>query len=75
VYALPLALGGATVAGYHTALIAGWVPQWWVPCGSGPSCSEQSLEILGGIQIPWLSLAAFSAIAFLLLVYLRKTRS
>ena len=75
VYALPLALGGAAMAGYHSALIAGWVPKWWVPCGSGPSCSEQSLEILGGIQIPWLSLAAFMAIVILLFVYLRKTRS
>jgi disulfide bond formation protein DsbB len=75
VYALPLALGGAAVAAYHSALIAGWVPAWWVPCGAGPSCSEQSLEILGGIQIPWLSLAAFAAIVILLLVYLKKTRS
>ncbi|WP_439520284.1 disulfide bond formation protein B [Hydrogenophaga sp.] len=75
VYALPLALGGAGMAGYHSALIAGWVPQWWVPCGAGPSCSEQSLEILGGVQIPWLSLAAFIAIAILLFIDLRKTRS
>ena len=75
VYALPLALGGAAMAGYHSALVAGWVPKWWVPCGNGPSCSEQSLEILGGIQIPWLSLAAFIAIAILLFVYLRTTRS
>jgi len=75
VYALPLALGGAGIAGYHSALVAGWVPKWWVPCGTGPSCTEQSLEILGGIQIPWLSLMAFSAIAILLFIYLRKTRA
>ncbi|WP_291089524.1 disulfide bond formation protein B [Hydrogenophaga sp.] len=75
VYALPLALIGVAVAAYHTALVAGWVPKWWVPCGTGPSCSDQSLEILDGIQIPWLSLAAFIAIAILLFVYLRKTRS
>ncbi|MBL0943919.1 MAG: disulfide bond formation protein B [Hydrogenophaga sp.] len=75
VYALPLALAGVALAAYHSALIAGWVPQWWVPCGAGPSCSEQSLEILGGIQIPWLSLVAFLAIGNLLIVYLRKTRS
>ena len=75
VYALPLALGGTAMAGYHGALIAGWVPKWWVPCGAGPSCSEQSLEILGGVQIPWLSLLAFAAIALLLLIYLRKTRA
>lgn len=75
VYGLPLALGGAALAAYHSALVAGWVPQWWVPCGSGPSCSRQNLEILGGIQIPWLSLVAFGAIALLLIVCLRKTRS
>ena len=75
VYALPLALGGAGIAGYHSALVAGWVPKWWVPCGTGPSCTEQSLEILGGIQIPWLSLMAFSAIAILLFIYLRRTRA
>jgi disulfide bond formation protein DsbB len=74
VYALPLALGGAAVAGYHTALVAGWVPQWWIPCGAGPSCSDQRLVILGDIQIPWLSLLAFTAIVALLLVYLRRTR-
>jgi disulfide bond formation protein DsbB len=74
VYALPLALGGAAVAGYHTALVAGWVPQWWIPCGAGPSCSDQPLVILGDIQIPWLSLLAFTAIVALLLAYLRKTR-
>jgi disulfide bond formation protein DsbB len=74
IYALPMALCGTAVAGYHTALVAGWVPKWWVPCGAGPSCSQQSLEILGGIQIPWLSLLAFATIAILLFIYLRKTR-
>ena len=29
IYALPLAVGGVAMAGYHTALVAGWVPQWW----------------------------------------------
>jgi len=75
IYALPLAVGGAAVAGYHTALVAGWVPQWWIPCGAGPSCSDQKLVIFGDIQIPWLSLLAFTAIVALLLVYLRKTRA
>ena len=74
VYALPLAVCGAAIAAYHTALVAEWVPRWWVPCGAGPSCSDQPLEILNGIQIPWLSLAAFVAIALLLIIYLRKTR-
>ncbi|MDZ7590851.1 MAG: disulfide bond formation protein B [Rubrivivax sp.] len=75
IYALPLALGGVAVAGYHTALVAGWVPQWWIPCGAGPSCSDQKLVIFGDIQIPWLSLLAFTAIVAFLIVYLRRTRS
>lgn len=75
VYALPFASGGVVVASYHTALVAGWVPRWWVPCGAGPSCSDQNLAILGGIQLPWLSLAAIATVLLLLLVYLRKTRS
>lgn len=42
--------------------------EWWVPCGTGPSCSEQRLEILNGAKIPWLSLLAFIAIVILLFV-------
>jgi hypothetical protein len=61
-------------AGYHTALVAGWVPPWWIPCGAGPSCSELKLVILGDIQIPWLSLLAFAALVAMLLIYLRRTR-
>ena len=74
-YALPLAVGGAAMALYHCLLVAGIVPKAWVPCGPGPSCTEQNLEILGGIQIPWLSLAAFSAIVLLLVFSLRKSES
>lgn len=75
VYGVALALGGGAIAAYHTALVAGWVPQWWIPCGAGPSCNDQSLAILGGIQLPWLSLASFVAIGLLLAAYLRKTRA
>lgn len=73
VYALPLALGGAVLAGYHTLLVAGVVAKDWIPCGTGVSCADQKLEILNGIQIPWLSLIAFVLILILLTVYLRKT--
>lgn len=73
VYGLALALGGLVIAGYHTLLVAGLIPKTWVPCSAGVSCADQKLEILNGVQIPWLSLAAFSALAFLLAVYLRKS--
>lgn len=74
VYALPLALGGVGVSAYHTLLVAGYIPRAWIPCGPGVSCADQNLEIFNGIQIPWLSLAAFVAITSFLIVYLTKTR-
>lgn len=74
VYGLALAVPGTAVAAYHTALLAGWVPQSWIPCGAGPSCSDQSLAIAGGIQLPWLSLGTFVAIGLLLAAHLRKNR-
>ena len=73
VYALPLALGGAAMAGYHTLLVTGFIPKAWLPCSAGVSCADQRLEILNGIQIPWLSLIAFMAIGLLLTLFLRKT--
>ena len=73
VYGLTLALGGMAMAGYHTLLVAGLIPKAWLPCSAGVSCADQKLEILNGVQIPWLSLAAFVTLAFLLIVYLRKS--
>ena len=73
IYGLPLALGGVLVAGYHSLLIAGLVSKTWIPCSSGVSCTEQKLEILNGLQIPWLSLTAFLAITLLLFVYIKRT--
>lgn len=73
VYALPLALGGMLLAAYHTLLVAGLIPKSWVPCSAGVSCADQPLDILNGIQIPWLSLIAFVCITVLLIVFLRKT--
>jgi disulfide bond formation protein DsbB len=73
VYALALTLGGLIVAAHHTLLVAGLVPKAWVPCSAGVTCADQKLDILNGVQIPWLSLAAFMALACLLIVYLRKS--
>lgn len=73
VYALPLTLAGAALAGYHTLLVANFIPKAWLPCSAGVSCADQKLEILDGIPIPWLSLAAFLLVACLLIVHLRKT--
>jgi disulfide bond formation protein DsbB len=73
VYALPLAVGGLLMAAYHTLLVAGLIPKSWIPCSAGVSCANQKLEILNGIQIPWLSLVAFFTITLLLTLLLRRT--
>lgn len=73
IYALPLALAGGAIAVYHTLLVAGVIPKSWIPCGAGVSCADQKLEILNGVQIPWLSLMAFAAVSLLLIQFLRKT--
>jgi disulfide bond formation protein DsbB len=73
VYALPLAFGGLFMAAYHTLLVGGLIPKSWIPCSAGVSCADQKLEILNGIQIPWLSLVAFFTITLLLTLFLRRT--
>jgi disulfide bond formation protein DsbB len=73
VYAWALAAGGAVVAGYHTLLVAGWIPKSWLPCQAGISCADQKLDILNGLQIPWLALAAFLLILILLSLFLRTS--
>ena len=73
VYAVPLAVGGLLMAAYHTLLVAGLIPKFWIPCSAGVSCADQKLEILNGIQIPWLSLVAFFTITHLLTLFLRRT--
>jgi disulfide bond formation protein DsbB len=73
IYALPLALCGSAVAAYHTLFIAGFIPKAWVPCSAGVSCADQNLDIFKGVQIPWLSLAAFITISALLIAYLKRT--
>jgi disulfide bond formation protein DsbB len=67
IYALPLSLAGGMIAGFHSLLYADILPREIEPCGSGPSCSSAAMTILGGVPIPYLSAAAFMAIALLLL--------
>lgn len=58
----PLALAGLALAGWHSGLYAGWIPQFMAPCTKdGPSCSGPAQLILG-LPIPYLSLIAFAAI-------------
>lgn len=73
-YALPLALLGWMTALYHLLMYVGIVPESLQPCGKGPSCVEDDLGLLGFINVPMLSLLAFSVVAGLLLVFVRRTK-
>lgn len=67
-YALPLALGGLGVAGFHSLLYAGLIPERITPCSQGVPCTGTDMSILGGLPLPVLALAAFAAIAVLTLL-------
>lgn len=72
-YGLALAAGGAAVALYHTGLYAGLIPEPIRPCSaSGPSCTDANQLVLG-LPIPGLSLAAFALIGFLSFRSLKET--
>lgn len=68
VYALPFALAGLAMAGWHSGLYAGVIGDAIVPCTRiGPSCTDQSQTILN-LPLPYLSLVAFALILACLLL-------
>lgn len=71
-YALPLALGGAAIALWHTLLYVGIVPEEAAPCTMGVSCAQPTFELFGVLSIPALSLLAFGGVAGLLFVHRRS---
>jgi len=65
-YAWPLTLAGLLLAAWHAGLYAGIVPRAIMPCSAdGPSCTD-SAQVILGLPIPYLSLAAFAAITICL---------
>lgn len=72
-YALPLTVGGWLIATFHMLQYVDIIPTSIVPCSAnGPSCSGVGMTIFGGVPIPALSLAAFTAIAVLLALISRR---
>lgn len=65
-YALPLALAGLTLAAFHMALIAGWIPESIKPCQQGVPCSDVQVTWFGFVTIPLLSVFSFLAVIGLL---------
>ena len=74
-YALPVACLGWAIALYHNLLYFDLIESAIVPCGQGPSCSGETMLLLGSVPIPLLSLGAFSAIMLLLLLVQRRPTS
>lgn len=66
-YALPLAGIGGLIAAFHVLQYFGLVPSRIEPCGTGPSCTGADMTVMGRVPIPVMSLAAFAAIAAMLL--------
>ena len=71
---LVLALIGLGLAVFHQLLVAGLIPADLQPCRQGVPCSETVIRWFGFVTIPLLSILAFSILAALLAVALRRSR-
>lgn len=65
-YALPLTLVGLGFAVFHWLLVLGVIPESIRPCVRGIPCSEVTISWFGFVNIPLLSVLAFSVIVALL---------
>ena len=70
-YSLPITVVGWLIAIYHNFVYFGIIPETLSPCTMGVSCKAQFFQLLGFVDIPQLSLFAFTLILMTLL-YLRK---
>ncbi|MGR3462931.1 MAG: disulfide bond formation protein B [Roseovarius sp.] len=74
-YGIALALGGGAVALYHLGLYIGLIPEPIQPCtATGPSCTDDN-QLVFGIPIPLMALAAFALIAVLSALSLKEPRT
>ena len=75
-YCLPLTSVGWLISVYHNLLYYQIIPEIAAPCSKGVSCSTTYIQWLGFINIPLLSLFAFSLILILVfIIYLRSRKS
>ncbi|HRH80580.1 MAG TPA: disulfide bond formation protein B [Thiobacillaceae bacterium] len=65
-YTLPLAVAGWGFAVFHWLLVLGVVPENVRPCTRGVPCGEVTLSWLGFVNLPLLSVLAFTAVIALL---------
>lgn len=67
-YSISLVVVGLLFAIYHNLLMWGIVPESAVPCKQGVPCSTEYFEYFGFINIPFLSLSAYTLIFIFLLI-------
>jgi disulfide bond formation protein DsbB len=70
-YGVALSGAGWLVALYQVLLVAGVIPEDLQPCVQGVPCSETHIALFGFLNIPTLSLLAFTLIGALLFFVLR----
>jgi disulfide bond formation protein DsbB len=70
-FILPLSIIGLAISIYHNLLYYKIIPESITPCTTGISCTTKQIELLGFITIPLLSLAAFSLITIITLLYIK----
>jgi len=73
IYGIALSALGQAVALYHTLLYWHWIPESLAPCGQGPSCRQQVLNLFGYLDLPMLSLIAFTLITVLLVMSMKAS--
>jgi disulfide bond formation protein DsbB len=72
-YALPLAMIGLLVAGFHVLLTMGIIPETMAPCRQGIPCNTIQVEWFGFLTIPLLSFLTFLTLNGLLLAAYRSS--
>jgi disulfide bond formation protein DsbB len=71
-YGVALAAGGAAIAAWHMGLYVGLIPEQIQPCtATGPSCTDDN-QLIFGIPIPLMALAAFGLIGVLSVLSLKE---
>jgi len=74
-YGIALALGGAALAFWHMGLYVGLIPEAIKPCtATGPSCTDNN-QLVFGVPIPLMALAAFAAIGLLSTLSLKEKQT
>ena len=72
-YALPLSVGGAGIAAFHSLIFFKILPEEIKPClEKGPSCSGADMLLWGTLPLPLLSFIAFITISTSLLAIWKR---